>query len=635
MTLWPGVTIAFDATWVPVGRLRTQTRTTPDGDRYQVRVHTTGRVVPEWEVEAGGRWETHGGRYYFDPEAAAKSVDFFPEYLRHHIGEWAGMPFEQLEYQRKLLSLPIFGWVRATDGLRRFRRVFFFAPKGSGKSPWASGTALYLTLCDNEPAAEVYALANDKPQARVVHENAKVMVEESPDLLEVCEVFKDSIVHAASRSFLQVVSADATTKHGFRPHGAVFDEFHGQKNRDLYEAIKKSMVKRRQPLMVIVTHAGDDDEGICYEEYEYAKKVLSGTVDDEQFLPVIFEASEKDDWTDSAVHARVNPGYGITVKADAISAECREAQVEPRKLNDFLRFHLNRWVNQATAWIPVDWWDRCDEPLPPLEELVRYPCALGVDMAQKIDLAAAVLVVQLPLHPAANADGSDIEIVEVDQTTGEVKRRTKRLNYRIAVIPAFWLPEETLKERQQQDQVPYAEWARVGLLRVTEGAIIDSEAIADYVVRDPRRPDDLASRFPLLRQGELGYDPAFCTELAMSLAKRQMKTVEVPQNYTHLSEACQVFEALVKAGRVLHGGHRVLRWNVENVAVKRDDAGRIKPVKPKRQTKRIDGVSALLCGLARLMVMPTPKAPRKGIKATVISGGTMQDLSSEEARTDD
>jgi phage terminase large subunit-like protein len=80
----------------------------------------------------------------------------------------------------------------------------------------------------------------------------------------------------------KVLSSDASTKHGFRPHAVIFDEFHAQPNRDLYEALKKSMVKRRQPVMVMISHAGDDDEGICYEEYEYAKKVLSGTVPDER-----------------------------------------------------------------------------------------------------------------------------------------------------------------------------------------------------------------------------------------------------------------------------------------------------------------------------------------------------------------
>jgi phage terminase large subunit-like protein len=224
--------------------------------------------IPARWVGARSRWESPDGRFYYDKREADRACEFFPEYLTHHIGEFAGRPFELLDYQALLLTRPIFGWKRASDGTRRFRKLFAFLPKGAGKSPWAAGTGLYMMLCDREPAAEVYTLAADRNQARVVHTNAKIMVEDSPDLLEQCEVLRDAIYAPASRSVYQVLSADASTKHGFRPHAAIFDEFHAQPNRDLYEALKKSMVKRRQPLMVIVTHAGNDDEGICYEEYE-------------------------------------------------------------------------------------------------------------------------------------------------------------------------------------------------------------------------------------------------------------------------------------------------------------------------------------------------------------------------------
>jgi phage terminase large subunit-like protein len=377
----------------------------------------------------------------------------------------------------------------------------------------------------------------------------------------------------------------------------VFDEMHAQKNRNLYETLYKSMVKLRQPAMIIITHAGVDDEGICREEYEYAKGVLSRHINDEAMIPVVFEAAATDDWTSPDVWRRVNPGHGITVKHDAIAQECREAIHEPRKRNDFLRYTLNRWVNQATAWIPVDWWDACSEPLPPIDELKKYPGAIGIDLSQKIDLSACVATFRLPL---AQADGTAIEVESVDEA-GNATKRSLPLNYRIAVLPAFWLPEDTLEERVHQDRMPYDQHVADGLLYHTPGAVIDSDAIVKYVV-------DLTKTFPLLKQAEIGYDPAFATELGVRLRDEHgLQAVEVLQNYTHLSEACQVFEALVKAKRIIHGGHRLLRNHVENVAVKPDDAGRIRPVKPKKATKRIDGVVALLLAINRLMVMKPPR----------------------------
>ncbi len=577
------------------------------------------------------RWESPDGRFYFDMEAADRACDFFPTLLRHHIGEFAGKPFELMEYQAKLLTRPIFGWKRSSDGLRRFRKLFGFLPKGAGKSPWAAGTGVYLARCDGEAAAEVYALANDRNQARTVHTNAKFMVEDAPLLTEGVEILKDSIYWVSTRSAYMVLSSDASSAHGKRPHGLIFDELHGfsgDRDRELFEALKKSLIKRRQPLLIMITHSGTDDEGVCFEEYEYAKGVLGGNIPDETHLPVIFEASTADDWTDPAVHARVNPGYGVTVKADAVETECLEAKSEPRKQNDFKRYHLNIWVNQATAWIPVEWWDACKAPMPSDEELRQCVGAIGIDNAQKIDLASIAAVFRLPL--AADDRALPVETKHEDET-GQIALTTHLLNYRIAILPAFWLPEETLRERVKQDGVRYDVYRDQGLLNVTDGAIIDFDKMLRYIKHPDARttPMDLATRFPNLRDGEIGYDPAFSTELAVQLRDRcgyGDKVLEVLQNHKHLSEACQVFEALVKAGRVIHGGHRLLRWNVENIAVRTDDAGRIRPVKPRRATKRIDGVVATIIALALLIKMPD-KAPSvyltRGVKslADYLEGG--------------
>ncbi|MEO5894072.1 MAG: terminase large subunit [Vicinamibacterales bacterium] len=254
-----------------------------------------------------------------------------------------------MPYQATCLTRPLFGWKRAADHLRRFRKVLLFPPKGSGKSPWGSGTALYLTFLDNEPAAEVYALASDKDQARTVHRDGQIMIEHAPELADRCEVLRDSIYIPSTRSMFKVLSADASGHHGWRPHAVIIDELQQQRNRDQLEVAKKSMAKRRQPVLILMAHAGTDEESIAYEEYSYAKGVLAGTLTDDALLPVIFEAREDEDWQSEATWRRVNPGYGVTVQADGIAMEAREAGNEPRKLNDFLRFHLNRWTNQATA----------------------------------------------------------------------------------------------------------------------------------------------------------------------------------------------------------------------------------------------------------------------------------------------
>lgn len=788
-------------------------------------------------------------------QAADRAVEFFPDLLKHHMGEFAGQPFHLLEYQKKLMTRPLFGWKRVSDGYRRFRRIFAFIPKGGGKSPWAAGTGVYLVRCDGEMAAEVYALANDRTQARTVHTNAKYMVEDSPYLNEGAEILKDSIYWLDTRSVFMVLSSDASSAHGKRPHGLFIDELHGfvgDKDRELVEALKKSMGKRRQPVLGMISHAGTEDESICvapetriltsdlrwvraadvqpgdvlagfdehrhfkksnqkgvghrmwrpspvlqkseavipsyaltlsdgteivcsenhmwlvqtagrriewkktkhlamtdgfckvlepwmadnsheagylagvldseghlsatrrahmlcgftqrenvvavrcreilnerklkfgiyetthkqrqnrvfqtmvtrkrdvlrmlgsvrpprllerfnqigwehlrlkaferptlktktfvgprhviglktqthtfvaeglashncHEEYDYAKNLVSGTIEDDSFLPVVFEATPTDDWTSPEVHARVNPGYGITIKADAVEMECLEALNEPRKRNDFLRYNLNRWVNQATAWLPVEWWDACDEAMLQDAELATLACAAGLDLAQKYDLACFAPTFRKPLEQK--------QVVEVlhEEPTGAVQKRSIELNYKLIVVPFFWIPEETMRQREREDRVPYSRWVELGLVTPTEGAIIDYTRIYTDI------KDKIMPRFPRLKEGGIGYDPAFATDLATKLRDLLgFKIAEVLQNYSHLSEPSQIFEALIKARRVVHGANKVLRNHIENVTIKTDDARRIRPVKPKAQAgkKRIDGVVASLMGLKQLAAVP-------------------------------
>jgi phage terminase large subunit-like protein len=283
------------------------------------------------------------------------------------------------------------------------------------------------------------------------------------------------------------------------------------------------------------------------------------------------------------------------VKHDGIVEECQEALAEPRKRNDFLRYHLNRWTNQATAWIPLDWWDACQGPLAD-SDLVGLECAAGLDLAQKWDLACFTVVCRRYLDTPTALD------IVTEEMPGQVATRTIELNYELFVRPFFWIPEETLRRHSREDGVPYDVWADQGLVTATEGDIIDYTRIyQDITTR-------IVPRYPRLKEGTIGYDPAFATDLATKLRDLAgLHVMEVLQNYATLSEPAQIAEALIKGRRLRHDGHPVLRWNWENAAVKTDDAGRIRPVKPKNPAKRIDGAVATLMGLkALLMQVPAP-----------------------------
>jgi phage terminase large subunit-like protein len=549
------------------------------------------------------RWETEDGRYYFDPVAADFAAGFFPEMLEHHIGEFDGLPFTLLDYQRYLVRAA-WGWKHVRDGLRRFRKIFLAIPKGSGKSPFGSGLGLLLAFFDHEAGAEVYAVAADKKQAAdIVFKTSKIMIDRSAALSSVCEIFRDSIKLKGSTESYQVLSTDVASKHGYRPHGIIFDEFHAQPSRDLFDTLYRGMGKRLQPMLVMITTAGDDDESICYEEWDYARRIIADPSLDETYLPMVFEARPEEDWTAPETWKRVNPGYGITIKAEYFANESRAAQMEPRKRNSFLQLHLNRWVNQAVAWLPIEWWDACPVTLPEESILRTLTASAGLDMAQKIDLAGFVMTFREPLEVPA-----DIEVL-TENAVGAIEKKIVSLNYRVHLLPRFWIPENTMREHEKDDRVPYSLWKDRGWIVATDGDVIDYDRIYSDILK-------LAERFPLIKQGQIGYDPAFATDIALKLAGAGFTVVETPQNYKFLSEPSQVFEALMKAKRISNDGNRAMRWCIENVAVRQDDAGRIRPVKPRKSRKRIDGVVAAIMGIGRLMVQP--EQPKKKYQAIFI-----------------
>jgi len=540
------------------------------------------------------RWESPDGQTYFDDDAAGFAEEFFPNCLQHHIGaDWNGKPFTLLPYQRYLVRA-LFGWKRTRDDLRRFRKVFLAVPKGSGKSAFASGLGLYLAFFDGEPAAEVYAIAADRKQAGIVHDSAKAMAQRSPALASRVDVFRDSIKLRGSTEYFQVLSSDASTKHGFRPAGIIFDEFHAQPNRDLYDALARGMGKRRQPVLVMITTAGTDTESICFEEWDYARRVITGNVSDPFYLPMVFELRPDEDWTSEAALRRVNPGYGITMQAEYFENEVQAALVEPRKRNSFIQLHGNRWTSQATAWIPIEWWDACQSSFTDAN-LIDLDCAAGLDLAQKWDLAAFVVVFRKYLPQPLAID------VVTEEATGAVVTKPIELNYEVFVRPYFWIPENTLKQHEKEDGVPYALWVEQGLVTATEGDIIDYSRIYQDITMK------ILPRYPRLKQGTIGYDPAFATDLATKLRDLAgLQIVEVLQNYAQLSEPSQITEALIKGKRVHQDGHRVLRWNWENASVKQDDAKRIRPIKPKHAAKRIDGAVAQIMGVKALGLLKPP-----------------------------
>ena len=525
-------------------------------DRLQREARSEGWI--EWvRTEADERALMEGCR--FDLAAAERVRGFFGKFLRHSKGQWAGKPFDLLDWQWRDVVAPLFGWVRA-DGTRRYRRGYIEVPKKNGKSTLFSGLSLYLLCGDHEPGAEVYSAAVDRDQASIVYNEAANMVEASPSLSARLKVVRSTkrIVFHRKRSFYKALSADVPAKEGLNAHAVLIDELHAQKNRDLWDTLRYAGAARRQPLHLAVTTAGFDRHSICREQHDYARGVLEGIIEDTSFFAYIAAAPEEADWTDPEVWRAANPSFGVTIDPDQFAEDCREAQESPAKENSFRRYRLNQWTEQETRWIKMRKWDACsDEP----GDLEGRECWAGLDLSSTTDLSALVLV--FPVED------------------------------RYAVLPFFWVPEEGARQRERRDRVPYLQWIRQGHIEATPGEVIDYDRIR-------RRIIELGERYEIR---EIAIDRWNATQLATQLEGDDFEMVAFGQGYASMNWPTKTLEELLLAGRLAHGGHPVLRWMASNVSIETDAADNWKPSK-KRSIERIDGIVALVMALGRGVLGP-------------------------------
>ena len=500
----------------------------------------------------------------FDKNLASKVTAWFPRYLQLSKGEWSGKPFDLLDWQRNDVIQPLFGTLKG-DGMRRVRKAYIEVPKKNGKSPLAAGIGLRLFFADNEPGAEVYCAACDKEQAAIVFDTAAEMIRRNPKLMARCKIVDSTkrIIHQ-NRSLFRVLSADVKTKHGFNPHAVIFDELHAQPNRDLWDVLTVGTgAARRQPLVLAITTAGWDRTSICWEVHEQARKIKEGIIDDPSFLPVLYGASEEDDWKDEAVWKKCNPSLGSILKIDEFRAHCKLAQELPQEENNFRRFRLNQWTRQETRYIPMDKWrGKCAEHFDP-EILKGRNCCVGLDLASISDLAAFVAVF--------NIGGL------------------------VHVLAKFWVPAENIEVRSRKDRVPYDLWARQGYIKPTPGNVVDY----DYIEAD------IEAFSKEYRIEELAYDRWGSAQIIPHLEMMGIKVLLFGQGWKSFSNPTKGLLRHVLAGTLRHNDNPVLNWNADNVMVITDAKMNVQPDKQK-STEKIDGITSLIMALDRLALEQGP-----------------------------
>ena len=479
----------------------------------------------------------------FDQMRSERVVEFF-SYLKHSKGEWAGQPFTLEPWQQFQLWV-LFGWLRA-DGTRRFRVAYDEEARKNGKSSKAAGVGLYMTFADGEPGAETYSAATKKEQALIVHGEATRMVRATPELSKIIQTYKNNLSRMETHQKFEPLGADEDTLDGLNVHCGVIDELHAHRNRGVYDVIATGTGARRQPLIYSITTAGIDqtEASICWELHCYAEQVLRGVIQDDQFFATIYAMDEGDDWQLERNWYKANPNLGISKKLDYMRDNARKAAKMPGCLNTFLRLELNQWTQQVTRWIDMRLWDA--NAGPPIDEdsLRGRTCYGGLDLSSVSDLTAWVLVFPDPV-----------------------------VRDRLTILPRLWCPEARLHEdadgrNRYRDQ--YQAWARDGWLLTTPGNAIDYDTIKAQILAD-------AQMFQL---EEVAVDRLFQGyQLSMQLADEGLTVAACGMGYMSMAGPCKEFERRLLEKNLHHGGHPVLKWMANNVAVREDPAGNMKPDK--------------------------------------------------------
>ncbi|MBB6439926.1 terminase large subunit [Streptomyces candidus] len=514
---------------------------------------------------------------YYDVEAARRAVKAI-ESFKHTKGRWGGSPLKLAHWQAVWVILPAFGWLYFDEELGRpvrvARTVYVEIPRKNGKSTLSSGIGLTLLMADRETGAEVYAAAASLDQAKRVFDDAKRMATTSKAVRGRADVLTNVIRVPRTGGVFRALSRIAETAHGLNVSGAVIDELHVHKTRDLVDAITTGTGARDQPMVVMITTADDAQEGSIYDEvHGVTEKVAGHVMSDPAHYGVIWAAADNDDPFAEETWRRANPGLGVSPTLAYMRREAEKARTTPSYYPTFLRLSLNIRSRASTRWIDLRRWD-ANAGMVDEQALKGRRAWGGIDLSAVSDFTAWVLAVESP------QPGVEVELV-----------------------PRFWLPSERLEELQRTLQVPLAEWARQGFLRLTDGDAIDYDAIEKQVLEDCRF-------FDVQR---LGYDRMFAGQLVQNVdreTKRGLVVEPLAQTFLGLSAGCKEMDRLLRMDAIRHGGHPVLRWMASVVEVIADGNDNIRTVKPDRgkSAARIDGVQASVMGLSGYLRRPKKKS---------------------------
>lgn len=484
-------------------------------------------------------------------------IDFL-SILKHCKGVHAGKSFIPEPWQQFIIAFVYGFWIKGEDK-RLINSVYIEIPRKNGKTAFAGGLCLYSLTADGELGAEVYLAANSKDQAKVAFGLCSSFCKSLDKKRKHLIPYRDSVTFDEADSFLKVLAADDSKLDGFNASIYLLDEYHAARNSGLKDVLQSSQGARLNPLGIIITTAGFDLLGPCYEYRKMCIDVLSGLKQDDSTIAFIWCPDEGDDWKDPDVWRKVNPNIGVTVYESFITREVNRAVNAPSEEVAVKTKTLNIWCQSIDVWISDSYIINSSRKVN-LEDFGRNDdCFVGIDLSATSDLTCVTYLIPK----------DDLFYF-----------KTK-----------YYLPEEALLTKRHKDQ--YGEWVRQGDLIKTPGNVVDY----DYILNDLMKTDKM------LYISKIGYDSWNSTQFVINAESKGLPMEPYSQTIGNFNRPTRELERIILSGRAVIDNNVITRHCFRNVVMARDRNGNIKPSK-QYEDKKIDGVIGMLQALGVCLITP-------------------------------
>lgn len=492
-------------------------------------------------------------QYIYDHAKAERPIKFIETFCRHSKGELAGKPLILDLFQKAYISA-LFGFVDKETGKRRYTESFFYVARKNGKTTMLSAIALYMMIADGESGAEVYSVASKRDQANILFDQAHEMIKQSPDLSRNIRKRKSDLYFSHNFSKMQSLGKNSNSLDGLNAHLVVIDELHSIQDRNLYEVMKQSQSARTQPLLIMITTAGTHRGTIFDDLYEYACNVVDGNFKDDNFLPIMYELDEKKEYKNPECWQKANPSLNISKRVEDLERKVARAENDANNLTGILTKDFNVRETSHNAWLTFEQINNTETF--DIKDFADWYAIGGADLSITTDLSCATLLF-------------------VDPET--------EMRY---VYQMYWLPEDNLRERVDNDKIPYDKWHEQGLLRLCRGNTINYSDITEWFV-------EMIEDYEITPLW-IYYDNYSARYWVDEMEGHGFKMVRTPQGARTLSLPMQNLGADLKKHKVNYNNHPILKWCLTNTGIETDRNGNIVPVKNQSPKRRIDGTASLL-----------------------------------------